>query len=50
MYLNDKNYAFHFLGSSEEQEKEELFNSKNEDNPISKIENVETKDLIKLDK
>jgi len=48
MYLNDKNYAFHFLGSSEEQEKEELF--KSEDNPISNIEKIDTKDLLKIDK
>jgi len=52
MYLNDKNYAFHILGSSEQQEKEEMF--KNEDNPINNLENriekIDPKDLLKIDK
>jgi len=48
LYLNDKNYAFHVLGSSEEQEKEEMF--KSEENPISNIEKIDTKDLLKIEK
>lgn len=33
MYLNDKNYAFHFLGANEESQKQDVLES--EENPIN---------------